>query len=102
LCRSGFGAAAAPETAFESLLAAADLAPVEELPAIEPDAIARELGLEKLKGARDFGRVRRDFAFRNYPDRVAPHLRDRAIRRMQVANMQIDETRRRALAAARL
>jgi hypothetical protein len=93
--------ATAPETAFDALLAAADLSPADELPAIEPDAIARELGLEKLKVARDFGRVRRDFAFRNHPDRVAPHLRERAIQRMQVANMLIDEAKRRALVAAR-
>lgn len=93
--------AAAPEIAFDALLAAADLPPAEELPAIEPEAIARELGLEKLKAARDFGRLRRDFAFRNHPDRVAPHLRERAIQRMQVANMLIDEAKRRALAASR-
>ena len=92
---------AAPETAFDALLAAADLPPVEELPAIDPDAIARELGLEKLKAARDFGRLRRDFAFRNHPDRVAPHLKERAIQRMQVANMLIDEAKRRAITAVR-
>ena len=92
---------AAPETAFDALLAAADLPPVEELPAIDPDAIARELGLEKLKAARDFGRLRRDFAFRNHPDRVAPHLKERAIQRMQVANMLIDEAKRRVAAAVR-
>ena len=92
---------AAPETAFDALLAAADLPPVEELPAIDPDAIARELGLEKLKAARDFGRLRRDFAFRNHPDRVAPHLKERAIQRMQVANMLIDEAKRRVVAAVR-
>ena len=92
---------AAPETAFDALLAAADLPPVEELPAIDPDAIARELGLEKLKAARDFGRLRRDFAFRNHPDRVAPHLKERAIQRMQVANMLIDEAKRRVVTAVR-
>jgi hypothetical protein len=92
---------AAPETAFDALLAAADLPQVQELPSIEPEAIARELGLEKLKTVRDFGRVRRDFAFRNHPDRVAPYLRERAILRMQVANMLIDEAKRRALAAVR-
>ena len=91
---------AAPETAFDALLAA-DLPPVEELPAIDPDAIARELGLEKLKAARDFGRLRRDFAFRNHPDRVAPHLKERAIQRMQVANMLIDEAKRRVVTAVR-
>ena len=92
---------AAPETAFDALLAAADLPPVEELPAIDPDVIARELGLEKLKAARDFGRLRRDFAFRNHPDRVAPHLKERAIQRMQVANMLIDEAKRRVVTAVR-
>ena len=93
--------AAAPEMAFDALLAAAELPPVAQLPPIEPEAIARELGLEKLKAVRDFSRVRRDFAFRNHPDRVAPHLRERAIQRMQVANVLIDEAKRRALAQVR-
>lgn len=93
--------AAEPEALFEALLAAAEVPVIEELPAIEPDAIARELGLDKAKAAREFGRLRREFAFRNHPDRVAPHLRERAMLRMQVANMLIDEAKRRALAAAR-
>jgi hypothetical protein len=93
--------AAAPEMAFDALLAAAELPPVAALPPIEPEAIARELGLEKLQAVRDFSRVRRDFAFRNHPDRVAPHLRERAIQRMQVANVLIDEAKRRALAKVR-
>ena len=89
------------EMAFDALLAAAELPPVAALPPIEPEAIARELGLEKLQAVRDFSRVRRDFAFRNHPDRVAPHLRERAIQRMQVANVLIDEAKRRALAKVR-
>ena len=32
----------------------------------------------------------------NHPDRVAPHLRSRALARMQVANRLIDEAKRRA------
>jgi hypothetical protein len=80
--------------AAEPLLA--DEAPTESLPSIEPTAIAAELGLDAAKGAADFGRLRRSFAFRNHPDRVAPHLRQRAMVRMQVANMLIDDARRRA------
>ncbi|WP_442577600.1 hypothetical protein ACSBOB_18700 [Mesorhizobium sp. ASY16-5R] len=66
--------------------------------ATEPEAIAIELGLEKAR-AEDFHRIRRRFAFANHPDRVAPHLRERAMLRMQVANMLIDEASRRATGA---
>ncbi|MBA3447471.1 MAG: hypothetical protein H0T56_07655 [Pseudaminobacter sp.] len=76
-----------------------DQAPTEEdLPSIEPAAIASELGLNAVKGASDLGRMRRAFAFKNHPDRVAPHLRQRAMVRMQVANMLIDDAKRRAAA----
>lgn len=93
---------------FAALLDQAKLAlageharPEEKLPPIDPEAIAVELGLDHpVKGA-DFGRMRRSFAFANHPDRVAPHLRQRAMIRMQVANMLIDEAKRRALAGAR-
>ena len=68
-----------------------------ELPSIEPDAIAAELGLADATPA-DFGRLRRSFALNNHPDRVAPDLRQRALQRMQVANGLIDEAKRRALA----
>ncbi len=68
-----------------------------ELPPIEPDAIAAELGLADAAPA-DLGRLRRAFALKNHPDRVAPDLRQRALQRMQVANGLIDEAKRRALA----
>ncbi|MFU0503593.1 hypothetical protein [Pseudaminobacter sp. NGMCC 1.201702] len=68
----------------------------EELPPVDPEAIAAELGLGIAKANADFGRLRRSFAFNNHPDRVAPHLRQRAMVRMQVANMLIDDARRRA------
>jgi hypothetical protein len=89
------------EAELAALLAAAEPllaeeAPAESLPSIEPAAIASELGLDTAKGAADFSRLRRSFAFRNHPDRVAPHLRQRAMVRMQVANMLIDDARRRA------
>lgn len=71
-----------------------------ELPPIEPEAIAAELGLADAAPA-DFGRLRRVFALNNHPDRVAPHLRQRALARMQVANGLIDEAKRKALAKTR-
>ncbi|WP_457153502.1 hypothetical protein, partial [Mesorhizobium sp. P5_C1] len=82
-------------------LAGEELKPEESLPPIDPESIAVELGLNQPKQVADFGRMRRSFAFANHPDRVAPHLRQRAMIRMQVANMLIDEAKRRALAGAR-
>lgn len=70
------------------------LAP-EPLPSIEPADIARELGLTASAGTDDLARIRRAFAFENHPDRVAPQLRERAIVRMQIANMLVDEALRR-------
>lgn len=82
-------------------LAGEEPKPEEKLPPIDPESIAVELGLDPSKSVADFGRMRRSFAFTNHPDRVAPHLRQRAMIRMQVANMLIDEAKRRAVAAAR-
>jgi hypothetical protein len=79
----------------------AEAKPVEKLPPIDPESIAAELGLAQPSTPADFGQIRRSFAFSNHPDRVAPHLRHRAVVRMQIANMLIDEARRKALAAAR-
>jgi hypothetical protein len=67
----------------------------EFLPSIKPADVASELGLESAD-ASDFKQIRRDFAFANHPDRVAPHLRERAMVRMQLANMLIDDAQRRA------
>jgi hypothetical protein len=66
----------------------------EPWPSIEPKDIARELKLETLKRPAELAQARRAFAFDNHPDRVAAHLRDHAIIRMQVANMLIDEALR--------
>jgi hypothetical protein len=78
--------------------------PAEPQPAalssVEPDRIAAELGLSEAAPA-DFGKLRRAFALKNHPDRVAPHLRQLALQRMQVANGLIDEAKRRALAKAK-
>nr|WP_230978897.1 hypothetical protein [Mesorhizobium composti] len=69
--------------------------PQEVLPPIDPDAIAAELGLDRPATELDLSRLRRSFAFANHPDRVAPHLRQRAMIRMQVANMLIDDAQRK-------
>jgi hypothetical protein len=82
-------------------LASEEHRPEEKLPPIDPESIAGELGLDRPAKNADLGRIRRSFAFANHPDRVAPHLRQRAMIRMQVANMLIDEAKRRALAGAR-
>ncbi|MEO5324198.1 hypothetical protein PV773_12835 [Mesorhizobium sp. CC13] len=92
-------AGAALEDEFVSLLdmmktetAAAD---EPEPPSIDPETIAAELGLAEAKPA-ELAKMRRSFALANHPDRVAPHLRQRAMVRMQLANMLIDDARRRA------
>jgi hypothetical protein len=76
-------------------------APEEKLPPIDPESIAAELGLDRPATEIELSRLRRSFAFDNHPDRVAPHLKARAIIRMQVANMLIDDAKRRAPAGRR-
>ena len=71
----------------------------DRLPPVDPDSIAAELGLDRDVADMDFNRLRRGFAFDNHPDRVAPLLRQRAAIRMQIANMLIDDARRRAESA---
>ncbi|PSJ59948.1 hypothetical protein [Pseudaminobacter soli (ex Li et al. 2025)] len=95
------------EAGFAALLASLDelvverVEPQEDLPSVDPEAIARELNLTAVKASADFSRLRRTFAFHNHPDRVAPHLRQRAMVRMQVANMLIDDAKRRAAKASK-
>jgi len=69
---------------------------IDDLAPLEPEALARELGLGAAASA-DLGKLRRVFALKNHPDRVAPHLRQRALARMQMANRLIDEAKRRAI-----
>ena len=91
-----YRAAGNMEAELAALLAEANVcAALEDLPPVEPEAIALELGLAAAR-SEDFGKLRRAFAFSNHPDRVAPHLRQRAMVRMQVANMLIDDAKRRA------
>jgi hypothetical protein len=89
------------DAAADALFAAvqAEKSEEDELASIEPEAIWKELGLANVTAADELGRRRRMFAFRNHPDRVAPHLRQRAMVRMQVANMLIDEMERRVKGA---
>ena len=85
------------EDEFVSLLDMVKAEPVvvEAAPSIDPDEIAAELGIAEAQPA-DLAKMRRSFALANHPDRVAPHLRQRAMVRMQLANMMIDDAKRRA------
>lgn len=69
-------------------------APVDLPEATDPTSIAAELRLADADMQR-LAAIRRRFAFANHPDRLPPHLRPRALKRMQVANMLIDEAVRR-------
>jgi hypothetical protein len=70
----------------------------EPLPSVEPEDIAAELRMANARWPRDFDRIRREFALHNHPDKVEAHLRDRAVVRMQIANMMIDREKRKAAA----
>lgn len=58
---------------------------------MDPDEIARELGLSGARTADDLHRARRRFALGNHPDRLDPGLREVATRRMMIANRLLDE-----------
>lgn len=70
--------------------------PVAPLPSTDPADIAAELQMAHARWPRDFDRIRREFALRNHPDRVESRLRERAVIRMQIANMLIDQEKRKA------
>lgn len=65
-----------------------------EPPSIDPAEVARELDIGTGRSVQELDRIRRDFAFRNHPDRVEGGMRQRAMVRMQIANMLIDEAKR--------
>ncbi|MDP3895361.1 MAG: hypothetical protein Q8Q62_01655 [Mesorhizobium sp.] len=65
------------------------------LPSTDPEEVSAELGLKGHETPPELDRIRRDFAFANHPDRVAADLRDRALQRMQIVNMMIDDAKRR-------
>ncbi|PSM20335.1 hypothetical protein C7T96_01700 [Nitratireductor sp. StC3] len=72
--------------------------PEDPLPPADPGAIAAELKIAYARWPKDFDRIRREFARDNHPDKVAPHRRERALVRMQIANMLIDRAKRNAAA----
>lgn len=57
---------------------------------LDPNRILIELGLDADLSEEDIAALRREFAFRNHPDRVAPELRELATRRMMIANDLMD------------
>ncbi len=69
--------------------------PMPSLPSIEPADIAGELALSAARNPHDIDRIRREFAFANHPDRVDPALRERAEIRMRIANMLIDQVKKK-------
>lgn len=75
---------------------APDLQPaLEDLFFLDPQSISRELGLDGKNDPTELDRARRAFAMRYHPDRVPEEMRERAVLRMQIANMLIDEAKRR-------
>ncbi len=85
---------------YETVTAMPDFAPAPELPREVPlptdrASIERELAITPRASRLELDRLRREFARRNHPDSVAIHLRQRAVTRMQIANMLIDEARDR-------
>lgn len=68
----------------------------EDLSPVDPEAIAKELGGLVGLSEKQLAHLRRDFAKHNHPDRQPDNQRDRAELRMRVANMLIDDARRKA------
>ena len=66
-----------------------------------PEAIARELGLDRSLSEDELHRARRRFMWRNHPDRCSEARRPLADRRVAVANMLIDRALARLAARRR-
>ena len=74
----------------------AHLAPLlDDLFFLDPESIARELGIQPKSKPEDLDKARRSFAMRYHPDRVPEEFRERAALRMQIANMLIDQAKGR-------
>jgi len=65
----------------------------ENLLSDSPEAIALELGLDRMLSEEELSRARRRFMWRNHPDRCSEAQRPLADRRVAVANMLIDRAR---------
>ncbi|MBB2972030.1 hypothetical protein [Mesorhizobium sp. RMAD-H1] len=74
----------------DSILFEPEIEAESPLPSTDPDEIARELRLSSGMSSAELAQIRRRFAALNHPDRVAPHLRERASDRMKIANALID------------
>ena len=62
------------------------------------EAVAQELRLSDDLEPAELERMRRTFAYRNHPDRVGPAHQARALLRMTVANVLIDQALKTARA----
>lgn len=60
-------------------------------PSVKPQDIARELKLRVWHSPGQILEIRRRFALKNHPDRVAASVRDAATTRMSIANTLVDE-----------
>lgn len=68
---------------------AADMPPPKT--STDPRDIAAELAITAETTTAELYRLRRGFALDNHPDRLAPHYRESATRRMMIANRMIDD-----------
>ena len=64
----------------------------------DPQSVANELKIAPHMTFADLGRLRRQFALANHPDRAAAPERENATHRMMIANMLIDREMKRRLA----
>jgi hypothetical protein len=91
-CRSGTSDGPGPELAqLYDHEERQYMAPPEIVQESAVDMVASELRLTRHLTRADLNRMRRDFALANHPDRVGPPLRERATRRMMIANTLIDQ-----------
>ncbi|MGE0850227.1 MAG: hypothetical protein AB7O44_11495 [Hyphomicrobiaceae bacterium] len=91
----------AASTLYEDADLAGVGAEVAEPPRSIEDAVARELRLSNDLEPAELERIRRRFAYRNHPDRVAPGFKGQALERMTIANVLIDQALKAARARAR-
>lgn len=92
----GEAAAAAPEPEPARTDPPVHLQPtLDDLFFLDPETISKELGIRPKSSHEELDRARRAFAKRYHPDRVPENLRERAALRMQIANVLIDEAKRK-------
>ncbi|MCB8839132.1 hypothetical protein [Aurantimonas sp. VKM B-3413] len=84
-----------PQSRYEAEADKIHTAPAASLaqlpPSTDPEAIRRELDLERARSAKDVMQCRRSFARTNHPDLAPPQFREQANLRMQIANRLTDE-----------